>query len=81
MCGRFTRMYTWRQLYELYMLKGGLLSNVQPRYNICPTTKVDVVRSGEDGRELASMRWGIIPSWWSKPLKEMRCALAPDHVI
>ena len=42
MCGRFTRRYSRRELWELYTLKGGLLtSNVQPRYNVCPTTTID----------------------------------------
>lgn len=44
MCGRFTRMYTWRDLWELYTLSPGIpLSNLQPRYNICPTTTIDAV--------------------------------------
>jgi hypothetical protein len=25
-------------------------------------------------RELVPMRWGLIPYWWNKPLKEMRLA-------
>jgi SOS response associated peptidase (SRAP) len=28
----------------------------------------------EGARALASMRWGLVPSWWSKPLKEMKLA-------
>jgi hypothetical protein len=48
--------------------------NTQPRYNICPTTNIDVVIERDGKRELSSMRWGLIPSWWSKPLKEMRVA-------
>ena len=73
MCGRFTRMYTWRELYELYMLTSPA-SNLQPRYNICPTTQVDVVIRGDDQRALVPMRWGLVPNWWSKPLKEMLLA-------
>lgn len=73
MCGRFTSRYTWSELVALYRLTLGT-SNLQPRYNICPTTKIDAVLSTNGQRELASMRWGIIPAWWSKPLKEMRLA-------
>ena len=63
-------MYTWQELVALYRLTLGT-SNLQPRYNICPTTKIDAVVSTDGKRELVSMRWGLIPSWWSKPLKEM----------
>ena len=68
-------MYTWEELYNLYMLSVGFPpSNFQPRYNICPTTTVDVVVRGDDKRAVVPMRWGIIPGWWKKPLKEMRMA-------
>jgi putative SOS response-associated peptidase YedK len=73
MCGRFTRRYTWREIHDLYRLTSPA-SNLQPRYNICPTTTVDVVVSGDDKHVLIPMRWGIIPGWWKKPLKEMRLA-------
>lgn len=69
MCGRFTRQYTWREIWELYQLTTAA-SNVQPRYNICPTTTVDAVVD----HQLIPMRWGLIPSWWSKPLKEFKLA-------
>jgi putative SOS response-associated peptidase YedK len=73
MCGRFTRHYTWREIYELYQLTlGSNQSNLPPRYNICPTTPIDaVVRAGGDQRELVSMRWGLVPRWWKKSLKEL----------
>ncbi len=64
MCGRFTRMYTWQELVALYRLTLGT-SNLQPRYNICPTTKIDTVVSRDGRRELVSMRWSLVPSWWS----------------
>ena len=73
MCGRVTRMYTWRELVELYRLTSPA-SNLQPRFNICPTTEVDTVVRGDDQRALIPMRWGLIPGWWKKPLKEMRLA-------
>jgi putative SOS response-associated peptidase YedK len=73
MCGRFTRNYTWAEIHRLYMLTSVPL-NLQPRFNICPTTTVDVVILGEGIRSLVPMRWGIIPDWWKKSLKEMRLA-------
>src|SRR5579864_7413094 len=74
MCGRFTRMYTWHELVSLYHLSVPAMTNFQPRYNICPTDTIDVVVRGGDERALAPMRWGLIPAWWNKPLKEMRVA-------
>jgi putative SOS response-associated peptidase YedK len=37
--------------------------NLQPRYNIAPTTTIDaVIPRGADRLELMQMRWGLIPS-------------------
>jgi putative SOS response-associated peptidase YedK len=47
-------------------------SNLQPRYNICPTTTIDVVLEHDGKRLFEQMRWGLIPGWWSKSPKEMR---------
>ena len=49
----------------------GAAKNLRPRYNIAPTTTIDVVRQGEGGRELVSMRWGLVPVRWKKPLKDV----------
>jgi len=70
MCGRFTQNYTWREIVALYQLTQPAL-NLQPRYNIAPTTTIDAVipRDGER-LELVRMRWGLIPSWWKKTAKE-----------
>jgi putative SOS response-associated peptidase YedK len=73
MCGRFTRNYTWRQIHALYRLTSPA-SNLQPRFNICPTTDVDTVVAGDGQHVLIPMRWGIITTWWIKPVKEMRLA-------
>ena len=39
--------------------------NLRPRYNVAPTQTVPVVRHKDDGggRELALVRWGLIPAW------------------
>ena len=70
MCGRFTQHYTWTQIHN-FLNVFGPLRNLQPRYNIAPTTSVDVVRSGDNNRELVSMRWGLVPFFWKKSLKEL----------
>jgi SOS response associated peptidase (SRAP) len=45
-----------------------------PCYNICPTDPVDVVTEREGKRDFDRMRWGLVPSWWPKTLKELRAA-------
>jgi putative SOS response-associated peptidase YedK len=70
MCGRFTQKYTWRELVDLYRLTQPA-RNLEPRYNIGPTTEIDVLRSRYGAREIVSMRWGLVPGWWKKSLKEV----------
>jgi putative SOS response-associated peptidase YedK len=75
MCGRFTRNYTWQQIQALYRLTvSAAIPNFQPRYNVCPTDPADVVVPEEGARQLIEMRWGLVPYWWNKPLKELRLA-------
>ena len=70
MCGRFTQRMTWRELHERMDLVGVPL-NLQPRYNVAPSQDFAVVRAADpgsrsgagDGRTLAMLRWGLIPSW------------------
>jgi len=73
MCGRFTQHYTWSEIQELYGLAGAA-QNVEPRYNIAPTTTIDVVVPSAEGLHLASMRWGLVPASWPKSLEEMELA-------
>ena len=68
MCGRFTNRFTWKELHERLDLIGTPL-NLRPRYNIAPSQDVAVARATEEGRTLAMLRWGLIPSW------------AKDHAI
>ena len=43
----------------------GPLPNLPPRYNVAPTQRVPIVRRAQDNvaRELAQVRWGLIPLW------------------
>jgi putative SOS response-associated peptidase YedK len=70
MRGRFTQRYTWEEVHA-FLSVFGPPRNLQPHYNIAPTDTVDVVRLQEHGRALSSMRWGLIPGWWKKPLKDV----------
>jgi putative SOS response-associated peptidase YedK len=75
MCGRFTQAYTWEQIHAFSQpltnelpLGGG---NLQPRYNIAPTTDIQIIVRTATGRALRMARWGLVPRWWKKPLKGM----------
>jgi putative SOS response-associated peptidase YedK len=75
MCGRFTVKMTWAEIVALYKLTlDRPPHNLQPRYNVCPTDPIDVVTEREGKRDFTRMRWGLVPRWWSKPLKELPAA-------
>ena len=77
MCGRFTYRLTWEEIVRLYWLTLdiGRRRNLQPRYNVCPTTDIDTVISRRGRRQLMTTRSGLIPFWWNKPLDELRGAI------
>jgi putative SOS response-associated peptidase YedK len=35
------------------------------------TSSIDAVRVRDGARELVPMRWGLVPRWWKKPLKDV----------
>ncbi len=66
MCGRYTQLRPWSELVALYRITADAPPpNLPPRYNIAPTQSVPIVRQGNepDGRELALVRWGLLPAW------------------
>jgi putative SOS response-associated peptidase YedK len=73
MCGRFTYRLTWEEIVRLYGLTlDQPARNTQARYNVCPTDQVDTIVERDGKRELVPMRWGLIPRWWSRSLKDMK---------
>jgi putative SOS response-associated peptidase YedK len=75
MCGRYTYKLTWQEIVALYRLTLDTPArNIQPRYNACPTTDVDVVVSIDGKRSVIPMRWGLVAAWWNKPPKESKLA-------
>lgn len=69
MCGRFSQQLSWAELHRLADLIGQP-RDLAPRYNISPTTPIEVIRVAGEGCELVPMRWGLVPYWWKKSLKE-----------
>src|SRR5690242_11248321 len=64
MCGRY-RLSRRKQVVEEYFDSVSDEPEWEPRYNIAPTQPVQVIRQNptQPFRELAMMRWGLIPSW------------------
>lgn len=81
MCGRFFRHEVpWAEYHDMLGLI--LPDNVDPpeaAYNIAPTQYAPIIRPQPEGdgdhygeREMALAMWGLVPSWWRKPLKEKK---------
>ena len=71
MCGRFTQHYSWAEVHA-FLDVFGPPRNLRARYNIAPTTDIEVIRLDTEGRrELVRMRWGLVPFFWKKGLKEV----------
>jgi putative SOS response-associated peptidase YedK len=64
MCGRYVRRSDKQRIVD-YFHTGATVFDIPPSYNIAPTTFQPVIRldcdTGE--REVAMMRWGLIPAW------------------
>ena len=77
MCGRSTYKLTWEEIVRLYRLTlDQPPENTRARFNVCPTTTIDTIVGGNNKRTLVPMRWGLVPSWWSKTLKELKLAVS-----
>jgi len=63
MCGRFTLRVTLSVLATQFQFDMDSASQLTPRYNIAPTQDVAAVRLVDGKRQLAMLRWGLIPSW------------------
>ncbi|TXH34538.1 MAG: SOS response-associated peptidase [Rhodospirillaceae bacterium] len=62
MCGRYKFTRSVDEVRQLFLFNER--PNLEPRYNVGPGQLVPVVRLNERGdRELAMLKWGLIPSW------------------
>lgn len=84
MCGRFSLFSPEEILAAMFGLEGGGFP--PPSYNIPPARNVAAVRVAPEGtakRELALLRWGLVPSWAKDPsignrMINARAETAPD---
>jgi putative SOS response-associated peptidase YedK len=68
MCGRFALAYPLADLIKLYHAVP--MPEIEPRYNIAPSTDIVVIRNSGTGREILMMHWGLIPPW-AKDIKKL----------
>ncbi len=63
MCGRYTLIAELDELAAEFGLNEINDIAISRRYNIAPTQSVPVVRAMDGVKELAALRWGLIPGW------------------
>ncbi len=70
MCARITITTTGTEIADLFGLSYDM-SHPRPlqkaRYNVAPSTVIPVMRVVNGRRELADLRWGLIPHWNKNP--------------
>ena len=70
MCGRYTLANpNPRRLRLRFGITEEAEIDEEPRFNIAPTDAVLAVRERSDGREIGTLRWGLIPGKWATEKK------------
>ena len=64
MCGRFAITLPDEAMAQLFEASPANDLPTVPNFNVCPTTHVHVVTSGDGVRHLGAMRWGFLPHWY-----------------
>lgn len=70
MCGRFTQTSSLHAIAARYDIPEAMLHACEspPRYNLAPGAPILAVRLDDSGRrELARLKWGLVPSWSVEP--------------
>lgn len=66
MCGRFVLTADEEDLRALFLYQTPAVP-FPPRYNIAPTQPIAIIREQHNRRELALVRWGLVPAWVKDP--------------
>ena len=81
MCGRFFRHgVSWEEYHNaLNLIHPNGIQPPEPAYNIAPTQYAPIIRMAPEGEDvprhaiqMAPAMWGLVPSWWKKPLSEKK---------
>lgn len=68
MCGRFTQFSSIDDIADYYDLDADLNAPLNAGYNIAPGASIYTFGVK---KTLQIVRWGLIPSWWSKSLNDL----------
>ena len=63
MCGRYSLTTKREAIVDEFNIGVPTELDHIPRYNIAPSQPVPIVRPTPKGRELAMVRWGLVPHW------------------
>jgi len=81
MCGRTTLVVSVDEIAEVFGV-APTLPPMPPRYNVAPGQDIVVVRPRTPSeRELALVRWGLVPAWADDPKIANRCINARSETI
>lgn len=67
MCGRYAITLAHEAMIRIFVAAPANDLPEVPNFNVCPTTAVHTVRSGDGQRSLSAMRWGFLPHWYKTP--------------
>lgn len=67
MCGRFGLDLNADDLAEMLEMEVGELPRIESRFNIAPGTRILALRQLGHRREVAHLRWGLVPHWSRGP--------------
>lgn len=72
MCGRVAQEYTFAEIAETIDILRTPASNLQPRYNIGPRQKLQMIRPVNDELVIRPALFELVPHWHRGPLKEKK---------
>lgn len=76
MCGRFFRHgVTWEEYHDaLGLIAPDGVAPPEATYNAAPMSLQPIIRRAPEHEhiEMAPCHWGLVPSWWTKPLSEKK---------
>lgn len=75
MCGRMIiGDVDWPQYYEWMNILSAPEQPIRQSWNVAPTTINPIFVPAQGGLVGEMARWGLVPEWWKKPLKELKFA-------